>query len=180
MHSLVSVDLGNSATPNYLLDEEALQRLLNGTDDRNRWQGGNLTHAALEKVNATDEEMSIRIMPPVHALGEKGIPFAQSYAEIAGQNRTGKLHTEPATIYTEYACSVLRPKSTWVVFWTVLVADIVVLRAAWAVLNWVTGRLVKKHDPEAMFCAGCAAGAYQAVNHVDGAKHDNTGDADSM
>ncbi|KAK7955208.1 hypothetical protein PG988_015902 [Apiospora saccharicola] len=160
MHSLVSVDLGKSATPNHLLDDEALRRLLHGTDDRNRWPGGNLTHAALDKAKATDEEMSIRIMPPVHALGEKGIPFAESYGEIAGQDRTGKLRTEPATIYTEYACTVLRPKSTWVVLWTVLVADIVVLRAAWAVLNWVTGRLVKQHDPEAMFCAGCAAGAY--------------------
>ncbi|KAK8135534.1 hypothetical protein PG984_003474 [Apiospora sp. TS-2023a] len=183
MHSLVSVDLGNNATPNYLLEDEALKRLLNGTDDKNRRPGGNLILSPgsdLSKFNPDDQERSVGIMPPASTPEERAIPFAQSYVKIAGQNRTGKLHTQPATIYTEYACTVWRPKSTWVVVWTVLVADLVVLQGAWAVLNWFTGRLVNKHDPEAMFCAGCAAGTYQAINHVDGAKHDNTGETDSM
>lgn len=151
---------------------------MDGTDDRTRWPWE--AHIISSTKDPRDTERAVTIVPPAATPKENAIPFAESYAEIAGQNRTGKLHTRPATIYTEYACTVLRPKGIWVVVWTVLVADLVVLRAAWAMLNWVAGRLVKTRDPEAMFCAGCATGTYQKVQHMDAEKLDNLGQTDPM
>ncbi|RFU75090.1 hypothetical protein TARUN_7156 [Trichoderma arundinaceum] len=98
MHSLISIDLGNNDTPNYLLRSDALQNLLAGTDDYNRQPGGVICDHP-----TTDSSM---ILPP---HGDIFINLNESYQAITPL--VGKLGTQNATIYTQLDAKQRGPES---------------------------------------------------------------------
>lgn len=55
-----------------------------------------------------------------------------------------------------YTCQVPRLKSGFNIFISILVADIVLLRVAWTLYNFIVGYILKHRSPDANFCHGCA------------------------
>lgn len=161
MHSLISVDLGNNNTPSYLLQSDALQSLLAGTDDYNRQPGGVICD------NPTDQ--SSMILPP-HS--NTPIYLNESYQAITPL--VGKLGTQNTTIYTQYSCTVHQRKNIGLIIIAILIADLVFLKSAWTLLNWMAVWILNRQDPRAMFCEGCAKEIYQETS-PETVKLDNTG-----
>lgn len=161
MHSLISIDLGNNETPNYLLQGDALQNLLAGTDDYNRQPGGVIYD------NPTTE--SSMILPP-HS--DTSIYLNESYQAITPL--VGELGTRNTTIYTQYSCIVHQRKNVGLIIIAIFIADLVFLRAAWTLLKWTAGWMLNRQDPRAMFCEGCAKAVYQETS-LGTVKLGNTG-----
>ncbi|XXG95603.1 hypothetical protein Hte_001871 [Hypoxylon texense] len=151
MHSLISVDLGNSRLPNLLLDDDSLTYALLSPDDMNRRPGGLLydnSTGFVEFYKATK-------IPAPDLLGRDDdlVFINQSYN--AFRSRVGDLGTQNATILSQYLCSVPVQKSTWTMLIGVLMADIVFLQAAWKLLTMTAGSMASNQNPKAMFCQGC-------------------------
>lgn len=67
---------------------------------------------------------------------------------------TGPLGCANATVVTQYICSVPQQKSWGVMLFSILLADLVFLQAAWKVLTWTADSFVTRGNPEAMTCQG--------------------------
>jgi len=159
MHSLLTVDLGNSNVPNVLTSDDGLQYILSAPDDRNRQDGGVLNR---NPGVTGDYEM---IGPPGvlrEGISEDLLVYInESYARLAPE--TGPLGAEIATIYSQYACSLPVKKSTGTMLIAILIADLVFLQAAWMILTWTAEGILSRKDPKASFCEGCTKGDYSAV-----------------
>ena len=81
----------------------------------------------------------------------KAGPARRPYKQSDG----GNLEVTPSMLYSQYTCQVLRLKSTGSLIFSILVADLVILKAAWTVLNWVTAAVMQSRVPTAHYCAGC-------------------------
>ena len=79
-----------------------------------------------------------------------------------------------STISATYTCQVPRLKSGANIFISVLVADLVLLRAAWTLYNYVVDYFLKSRHPDANLCGGCCVqrerdeGVRQLRQSVDG------------
>ncbi|KAF2472465.1 uncharacterized protein BDR25DRAFT_14566 [Lindgomyces ingoldianus] len=147
--SLLLVDLGNSHTENVLLDPKLLQYVLNPPDNFNRQTGGPLRNTSL-----LDWWKYQGIAPPGEPAEQKfSVPMAESYTKF--KNLTGPLSTQRASIYAQYICSVAQWKSKSTVTLVVLVANFALFQTAWMIFKWLADQLVKRSDPNAMYCEGC-------------------------
>ncbi|THX24887.1 hypothetical protein D6D10_10036 [Aureobasidium pullulans] len=63
----------------------------------------------------------------------------------------------PAVIDTSYSCQERRLKSHLNIFISILVADLVLLRAAWSLYNLIVGYYLKDRHPESNVCDDCLA-----------------------
>lgn len=61
----------------------------------------------------------------------------------------------PSTISATYTCQVPRLKSGANIFISILIADLVLLRAAWTLYNYLVDYFLKTRDPMANLCLGC-------------------------
>jgi hypothetical protein len=81
----------------------------------------------------------------------KAGPARTPYKQAHG----GNLTVTPSMLYSQYVCQVPRLKSTGSLIFAILVADLVILKAAWTVLNWITVAVMQSRVPTAHYCAGC-------------------------
>ncbi|KAI0394598.1 hypothetical protein F5Y17DRAFT_427399 [Xylariaceae sp. FL0594] len=161
--SLIAVDLGNSAVPNLLLNEDDLQYATSWQDDINFESGGTLDPALLSYIPGADD---ISKIPPPIALPRRDqyVLINESYALF--RPLTGALGTKNATIFTQYLCSVPQPKNTATMLLAILIADLVFLQAAWKLYSWLAVTIVTRRDPTAMSCKGSLSlsnGEYTSV-----------------
>lgn len=151
MHSLISVDLGNSRLPNLLLDDESLKYALLAPDDMNRQPGGllydNFT-GFVEFYRAT------KIPAPGDLSGDEDLVFIND-SYNAFRSLVGDLGTKNATILSRYLCSVPERKGTWTMLIGIVMADIVFLQAAWKLLTMTAGSMPSNQNSTAMLCQGC-------------------------
>lgn len=69
----------------------------------------------------------------------------------------GQARYAPATMAITYACQKPQPKSPLNIFISILVADLVLLRAAWSLYNLIVGYYLKDRHPESNVCDDCLA-----------------------
>ncbi|KAI6442166.1 hypothetical protein MCOR22_006074 [Pyricularia oryzae] len=157
-HSFLLADLGNPKLPNMLLEEEELRYFLSG-QSRNI---NRLPNGTLSVIPSPKEDFAFLYMlpPPNSTLDQDLVPLNKSWDAFKDRfHKDSKLETKTATIYKQYSCSVPRRKSWGRIFVLVLVADLVLLQAAWRLLTLVAGILVERQAPAtAMTCSGCLGG----------------------
>jgi len=71
--------------------------------------------------------------------------------------------TKPVTLFSQYLCSVPRPKNAFSVFVAVILADIVFLNSCWTVFGWGLNYWVGRRDPSMMQCETCRTGRAREV-----------------
>lgn len=70
---------------------------------------------------------------------------------------TGELRFSPSVISATYLCQKPHLRSPTNIFVSILVADLVLLRAAWSIYNLVVGYFLKSRHPGTNTCDGCLA-----------------------
>lgn len=156
-YSAVLVDLGEEKRPNLLLDPINLQKALDTQFNFNRDKGHYLNNAVGNDTGTADYVHWWRwrgIAPPKTFRNENtSVPMEDSYRDFGDQ--TGPLATRRASIHDEYLCSVPVRRSLGAVVLSVLLANLVLLKASWAVLKFIAEQMVSARDPRAMHCDGC-------------------------
>ncbi|KAK2033477.1 hypothetical protein LX32DRAFT_689995 [Colletotrichum zoysiae] len=149
LHSLLSLDLGNCQLPNLLLDDEGLRYAILAPDDFNRVRGGLLNGSAEQVVYGPDRYNQIP-SPGSNNTDKNLTDLKESYDLF--RPLTGPLGCSNATVVTQYLCSVPEQKAWGVLVFSILLADLVFLQAAWKILTWVSDGIVERQSPEAMSC----------------------------
>ncbi|KAK1972815.1 hypothetical protein LY78DRAFT_687976 [Colletotrichum sublineola] len=165
LYSLLSLDLGNCQLPSLLIDDDGLRYAIFAPDDRNRLPGGLLNGSSAQPVGP-DRYNQIP-SPGSNGTDEDLADLKVSYGLF--RPLTGPLGCFNATVVTQYLCSVPQQKGWGVLLFSILLADLVFLQAAWKILTWVSDGIVARQSPEAMFCQshGIQSEAYELV---DGSK----------
>lgn len=88
---------------------------------------------------------------------EGKVMLSESYNKIQDLGKMGPLSCKNATVVSSYLCSVPQQKNGGVMLFSILLANLVFLQAAWKILTWTADGLVSKGNTEAMFCQGCQA-----------------------
>ncbi|OBT65435.1 hypothetical protein VE03_06068 [Pseudogymnoascus sp. 23342-1-I1] len=96
--------------------------------------------AVLQKY--TEEFPNLISLPGMNA--ETG-PAKASYENL--KNSTGPLETSPAIISAKYLCQVPRRRAMGALIMALILANLVLLRASWALLTFFTSFYVTKFDP---------------------------------
>ncbi|OAL25926.1 hypothetical protein AYO22_04553 [Fonsecaea multimorphosa] len=130
LYSFVLADLGQRFGPNVLADSGILDEFWTACSNE-IFQDAGYGFAALD------------IMP------------MRSFDTL--KNTTGPIGISKATLNAQYLCQIPHRKDTGSILVAVIVADLVLLQAAWKLFSWITTFWLEKKDPEAKFCSGCAA-----------------------
>lgn len=72
-------------------------------------------------------------------------PAKASYENL--KNSTGPLETSPAIISAKYLCQVPRRRAMGALIMALILANLVLLRASWALLTFFTSFYVAQFDP---------------------------------
>lgn len=96
--------------------------------------------AVLQKY--TEEFPRLQSLPQMNA--ETG-PAKASYENL--KNSTGPLQTLPAVISAKYLCQVPRRRAMGTLIMALILANLVLMRAAWAILTFFTSLYVARFDP---------------------------------
>ncbi|KAK1599778.1 uncharacterized protein LY79DRAFT_586346 [Colletotrichum navitas] len=147
LYSLLSLDLGSCQLPSLLLDDDGLRYAILAPGDFNRVRGGLLNDSSTRLVTGSDRYKTIP-SPGDGGTGEEQIDLKESYGLI--RPLTGPLDCSNATVVTQYLCSVPQQKGWGVLLFSILLADLVFLQAAWKILTWVSDGIVARQSPEAM------------------------------
>ena len=78
----------------------------------------------------------------------------------------GSLSVNSSVLYTQYLCQVPVLKSTGSLIVSILIADLVFLRTAWSILNWIAATRLKRSNPAANECDGCGGQDRGAVELI--------------
>ncbi|KAI0396627.1 hypothetical protein F5Y17DRAFT_418971 [Xylariaceae sp. FL0594] len=65
------------------------------------------------------------------------------------------LGAAPSYLSTNYICQVPRKKSSGTLFFSVLIADLVLLQALWTAFKFVVDTIAERRHPSMAYCAGC-------------------------
>jgi hypothetical protein len=76
-------------------------------------------------------------------------PASDSYDTLKAV--TGKPEVTPSTIFTTYLCQTPERKLTTALIVSVLLANLVLLRALWSIMTFVAVHIVNARDPKGMF-----------------------------
>ena len=68
---------------------------------------------------------------------------------------SARVNENKTTIHTQYVCQVPRTKPVWSFIVSIVLADLVFLRACWTLYSWGVTLWLKKNNPTAMYCNGC-------------------------
>ncbi|WDK12108.1 hypothetical protein CGRA01v4_03387 [Colletotrichum graminicola] len=166
LYSLLSLDLGSCQLPSLLLDEDGLRYAILAPDDLNRVRGGLLNDSFTVRVMDSDRYKTIP-SPGDDGTGGDQIDLKESYRLI--RPLTGPLGCSNATVVTQYLCSVPQQKGWGVLLFSILLADLVFLQAAWKILTWVSDGIVARQNPEAMSCQSHSIQS-ESYELVDGSK----------
>lgn len=127
-YSFIMADLGQISSPNVLVGPEILSKFWTACD------------SAIDHGND-------------NTFAPTGSLPANTFETL--QQTTGPITISNATLNAQYLCQIPQRKDTASIVIAVIVADLVLLQAAWKVFTWITTFWVEK-NPEAKFCAGCA------------------------
>jgi hypothetical protein len=96
----------------------------------------------------------------------KGNGFSPEHDPFDAQrSASGPLRIVPSVIRMRYFCQVPQKKSIGNLIVSVMIADLVLLQAAWQLFKLLTEWLVTRKDRNAMCCAGCAVDpGYNSLN----------------
>lgn len=137
-YSYIIADLGQTLKPNILTDPKLLQYYLAAEFDTNR----------------TTDAIGIYNMSTV--WHPDPVPIAQAYDVLNTTKNMGQLGAKPAQINTQYACQVPQLNGTGTLTMTVIIGDLVLLQALWTAFCWFADLWLRRLDPTASFCDGCA------------------------
>lgn len=137
-YSYIMADLGQTLKPNILTDPGILKYYLAAEFDTNR---------------STD---AIGIYNMTTMWHPDPVPIADAYDVLNTTENMGQLGVKPAQINTQYACQVPQQNGTGALAMTVIIGNLVLLQALWTAFCWATDLWLKKIDPGAMLCEGCA------------------------
>jgi glutamine phosphoribosylpyrophosphate amidotransferase len=76
-------------------------------------------------------------------------PASDSYENLKAV--TGKSEVAPSTIFTSYLCRTPERKLTTALIVSVLLANLVLLRALWSIMTFVAVHVVASRDPNGVF-----------------------------
>lgn len=161
LFSLLSLDLGNCQAPNLLLDDRGLQYAILAPDDYNRDPGRSL-NGSRSQLYGSDRYNQIPA-PGSNDTNSGLVTLRESYNKF--QPMMGPLGCNNATIVSQYLCSVPQQKNGGAMLFSILLADLLFLQAAWKILTWIADGMVSRGNTEAMYCQGCQAriGTYQSL-----------------
>jgi hypothetical protein len=99
-----------------------------------------------------------------------GSPFGEElpsgYYQPSPENDT-LLGVRPSVLATNYLCQVPRRKPWGSLIVSILVADLVLLRALWTVVGFVSTYFAKRRDPLANTCETCAKSLREEMESGD-------------
>ncbi|KAK1480180.1 hypothetical protein CCUS01_00737 [Colletotrichum cuscutae] len=161
LFSLLSLDLGNCQAPNLLLDDRGLRYAILAPDDHNR-DPGRILNGSRSQLYGSDRYNQIPA-PRSNDTNSGLVTLRDSYDKF--QPMMGPLGCSNATIVSQYLCSVPQQKNGGAMLFSILLADLLFLQAAWKILTWIADGMVSRGNTEAMYCQGCPAriGAYQSL-----------------
>ncbi|EXF83778.1 hypothetical protein CFIO01_01505 [Colletotrichum fioriniae PJ7] len=161
LFSLLSLDLGNCQAPNLLLDDRGLQYAILAPDDYNR-DPGRILNGSRSQLYGSDRYNQIPA-PGSNDTNSGLVTLRESYNKF--QPMMGPLSCNNATIVSQYLCSVPQQKNGGAMLFSILLADLLFLQAAWKILTWIADGMVSRGNTEAMYCQGCQAriGTYQSL-----------------
>ncbi|KAI1630192.1 hypothetical protein EDD37DRAFT_618822 [Exophiala viscosa] len=128
-YSFILADLGQTSSPNVLADPDILDQF---------WT------ACYNEVEPS----------PMNFVQNGSLPD-NSFDTL--KSMTGSIGISNATLNAQYLCQIPQRKDTGSILVALIVADLVLLQAAWKVFTWITTFWLEKKDPEANFCSACAA-----------------------
>ena len=79
----------------------------------------------------------------------------ESYHTLRNEGKTGPLEFKPSVISTKYLCQVPQLKSVSDIFISVLLADLVLLSAAWRLYTFLVEQVLLGKGPADNYCEGC-------------------------
>jgi hypothetical protein len=85
----------------------------------------------------------------------------------ASPENNARLGVRPSVLSTNYLCQVPRRKPWGSLIIAILVADLVLLRALWTVVTFVSTHFAKRRDPLANTCETCARSLREKVESSD-------------
>lgn len=132
--STIHVDLGNPRPKNLLTSPDYMQRYSEGFQSINE--------AVMTMVANTTGWWPTSFELPT-----------RTYEEL--RDSTGPLGISPAVIFSQYTCQVPKMRSVGSLIISVFIADLVILSAAWTLLNFGTTFWLEHRHEDAMYCTGC-------------------------
>ena len=78
-------------------------------------------------------------------------------------NPTGPLGITPSVISTKYLCQVPQRKPLGDIFIAVLLADLVLLQAAWKLYTFAVDQVLVRRRPSARYCEGCVGNESEQI-----------------
>ena len=146
IYSFLMADLGQLSQPSVLGDQDTLQSFCNYCE-----------------IFVTDSGQNA----PIYILPDGAGTFDLL------KETTGPIALSPTTLNAEYLCQIPRRRDTTSIIIAVIVADLVLLQAAWNIFTWTTTFGLEKKHPDAKFCLGCAQ--HLATSSSQAAQHNDTG-----
>jgi hypothetical protein len=143
----VMTDLGQNisvdGTPNMLVYDDLLQGLTsNLTNEYRYW-------------NQTKSQHHAYAVPYIKGLAMKSFNASDSPQPGLGAS--------PSYLSTNYFCQVPKAKSAGALFFSVLIADLVLLQALWTGFKFIVDSVVEKRHPSMRYCEGCYENARRDV-----------------
>jgi hypothetical protein len=89
------------------------------------------------------------------ALSGKRMKFESFEERQNGTDPTGPLRVTPSIITTKYLCQVPKRKPIGNIFISVLLADLVLLQAAWQLYTFGVGQFLQRTHEISNYCEGC-------------------------
>jgi len=126
--------------------------------------------SGLENNALSDSKLLANLSSPITGLASSARKHGSEWIEAGPANRSydpvvdGLLTFGDAYIDAQYLCQVPTLKPWTSLFVSVLVANLVLLQAAWKLLCWCTSQWLDSSDPHAHYCIGCLKSA-----QIDGA-----------
>lgn len=142
--------------------------MISNVDDLRFWS------ANLSKiVQQSPVDMDIAYMNQIVAVtdydAQQALPIGDEYKLGTLPDPPGYL-TSRATISTTYMCQQSQLKPGFNIFVSILVADLVFLRTAWSLYNFIVAYFLKSRHPDANICDECLARKEEDDVEVKGKK----------
>ncbi|KAK7920105.1 hypothetical protein PG985_008127 [Apiospora marii] len=138
MWHTVLADLGHSESnvPNMLTRPDLLANLTGGLASDVNWYNTQIMPKTLNISNQLDNDLASTAFDP-------------------GDKAQANLGATPAFFSTNYICQVPSTKPAGTLFFSILVADLVLLQAVWLIFRFIVDMVAQRKDPSLRHCAGC-------------------------
>ncbi|KAK8053788.1 hypothetical protein PG996_013089 [Apiospora saccharicola] len=156
-YNAVMTDLGRnkSNVPNMLTHPNLLANLTaNLTKEVEWWE-------AIQTANEPPQSID----PGVHLTPDSGLALKSFDPTQTSQSNLG---ATPAFLSSNYICQVPRTKSPGALFFSILVADLVILQSVWVAFRFVVDTVSQRKDPALRYCAGCTTNTREEDNYTEG------------